>query len=59
MQFTKEDILLLDRLSLIDGLKFITNKIENNIVFSTSLGQEDQIITDAIFKNNLPIDVLH
>ena len=34
MQFTKEDILLLDRLSLIDGLKFITNKIENNIVFS-------------------------
>lgn len=57
MQFTKEDILLLDRLSLIDGLKFITNKIENNIVFSTSLGQEDQIITDAIFKNNLPIDV--
>lgn len=57
MQFTKEDILLLDKLSLIDGLKFITNKIENNIVFSTSLGQEDQIITDAIFKNNLPIDV--
>ena len=57
MQFTKEDILLLDRLSLIDGLKFITNKIENNIVFSTSLGQEDHIITDAIFKNNLPIDV--
>lgn len=57
MQFTKEDILLLDRLSLIDGLKFITNKIENNIVFSTSLGQEDQIITDAIFKNNLPINV--
>ena len=57
MQFTKEDILLLDKLSLIDGLKFITNKIENNIVFSTSLGQEDQIITDTIFKNNLPIDV--
>ena len=25
--------------------------------FSTSLGQEDQVLTDFIFKNNLPIDV--
>ena len=29
----------------------------DEIVFSTSLGQEDQIITDVIFKNNLPIKV--
>ncbi|MCF6253418.1 MAG: phosphoadenylyl-sulfate reductase [Thiomicrorhabdus sp.] len=27
------------------------------IVFSSSLGLEDQVITDAIFKNNLPIQV--
>ena len=28
-----------------------------NMCFSTSLGQEDQVLTDFIFKNNLPIDV--
>lgn len=27
------------------------------IVFSTSLGQEDQVITDAIFRNNIPIRI--
>lgn len=28
-----------------------------NIAFSTSLGQEDQVLTDIIFKNNHPIKV--
>ena len=28
-----------------------------NMCFSTSLGQEDQVLKDFIFKNNLPIDV--
>ena len=28
-----------------------------NIAFSTSLGQEDQVLTDVIFKNNHPIKV--
>lgn len=27
------------------------------VVFSSSLGQEDQVITDAIFRNNLPVRV--
>jgi phosphoadenosine phosphosulfate reductase len=26
-------------------------------VFSSSLGQEDQVLTDAIFKNNLPVTI--
>ena len=28
-----------------------------NIAFSTSLGQEDQVLTDVIFRNNHPIKV--
>ena len=28
-----------------------------NMAFSTSFGQEDQVITDVIFKNNYPIEV--
>ena len=27
------------------------------LAFSTSFGQEDQVITDFIFKNNLPVSV--
>ena len=52
-----EDILHIEILSLEEGLKFITEKISGGVVFSTSLGQEDQVITDAIFKNNLPVKV--
>jgi phosphoadenosine phosphosulfate reductase len=39
------------------SLKFLSEKYNGNIAFSTSLGQEDQVITDAIFKNDLPIRV--
>ncbi|WP_297984506.1 phosphoadenylyl-sulfate reductase [uncultured Chryseobacterium sp.] len=54
---SQEDILLIENLSFEEGLKFITEKISGDVVFSTSLGQEDQVITDAIFKNNLPVKV--
>ncbi len=27
------------------------------VVFSSSLGQEDQVLTDIIFKNNLPVKI--
>ena len=39
------------------ALKFLADKFGDKVVFSTSLGQEDQIITDVIFKNKLPIKV--
>ncbi len=44
-------------LNLVDSLAFIADKFAGNLAFSTSLGQEDQVITDAIFKNDLPIRV--
>lgn len=57
MQITKDDIQHLEELSLVEALRYIANKTTGKIVFSTSLGQEDQIITDAIFKNDIPIEV--
>ncbi|MBP6385626.1 MAG: phosphoadenylyl-sulfate reductase [Pseudarcicella sp.] len=47
---------ILEAQTLADSLKLIAEKY-SKIVFSSSFGQEDQVITDAIFKNNLPISV--
>lgn len=41
----------LEKLSLEEALNFIANNYPGKVVFSTSLGQEDQVITHAIFKN--------
>ncbi len=43
--------------SIAETLSFLANEYKGNIVFSTSFGQEDQVISDVIFKNNLPISV--
>lgn len=47
----------LEKLSLVESLKFLADKYPSKVVFSTSLGQEDQVITDAIFKNDFNIKV--
>lgn len=52
-----EIIRKIEESSLVDGLKLIAEAIPEGVVFSTSLGQEDQVITDAIFTNKLPIKV--
>jgi phosphoadenosine phosphosulfate reductase len=53
-----------DAISLIDKTKnysieetldFLSKEYKGKVCFSTSFGQEDQVITDIIFKNNLPI----
>ena len=46
----------LESLSFEDSLKYVTENYKN-VVFSTSFGQEDQVITDTIFRNNLNINV--
>jgi phosphoadenosine phosphosulfate reductase len=46
----------LESLSLENSLKYISENYKN-AVFSTSFGQEDQVITDSIFRNNLKIRV--
>jgi phosphoadenosine phosphosulfate reductase len=39
------------------SLRLVSEKYPNKVVFSTSFGQEDQVITDAIFRNGLAIQV--
>jgi len=43
--------------SILEQLKILSEKFAGKIAFSTSFGQEDQVITDIIFSNNLPIKV--
>lgn len=39
------------------ALSLLANRFQDQIVFSTSFGWEDQVITHMIFTNNLPIKV--
>lgn len=43
--------------SIIEQLEYLSKKFSGKIVFSTSFGLGDQVITDIIFKNNLPIEI--
>lgn len=43
--------------SIEETLAFLAKEYEGKIVFSTSFGQEDQVITEIIAKNNLPIHI--
>ena len=52
-----DDIPHLENLSTEESLRFITEKFPEGAVFSTSLGQEDQVITDIIFRNKMNIKV--
>ena len=57
MILSKSDISKLEQVSLQESLKLIDDLFPRQVVFSSSLGQEDQVITDAIFKNNIPVSV--
>src|SRR5688572_1294959 len=40
-----------------EGLRLVTDLFPGKVVFSSSLGQEDQVLTDVIFKNDLPVRI--
>lgn len=54
---SQEDIQHIENLSAEESLRFISEKFTQGAVFSTSLGQEDQVITDIIFRNQMNIKV--
>ncbi len=54
---SKEEIATVSTSSIVDGINLLVEKFPNQVVFSTSLGQEDQVITDFIGKNNLPVKI--
>jgi len=41
----------------VQQIAFLAEKFKGKIAFSTSFGQEDQIITHFIFSNNLPVEI--
>ncbi|MES2241154.1 MAG: phosphoadenylyl-sulfate reductase [Bacteroidota bacterium] len=43
--------------SLEETLNFLANEHKEKVVFSTSFGQEDQVITDYIARNNIDITI--
>jgi len=43
--------------SILEQLLFLSEKFIGKIAFSTSFGQEDQVLTDIILRNNLPIKI--
>lgn len=47
----------LEAIDLQGRLRWIAERFPGRAAFSTSLGQEDQVITDAIFRQALPIRV--
>jgi phosphoadenosine phosphosulfate reductase len=48
----------IENLSIIDALKSIAKEFSGKIVFTTSFGIEDQVITDMIFKNDIDIKLV-
>jgi phosphoadenosine phosphosulfate reductase len=42
---------------IVESLGFLAHKFDGKIVFSTSFGWEDQVLTHIIFSNNIPIKV--
>jgi phosphoadenosine phosphosulfate reductase len=44
-------------LGIVDSLKYIAELYPGEVIFSTSFGWEDQVISHIIFKNDLPIKV--
>lgn len=54
---TPELIKKIEESSLPEGMKLVTELFPGKVVFSSSLGQEDQVLTDVIFKNDLPVKI--
>lgn len=54
---SKEQINAIENSSLPEAIRQVTQLFPDQVVFSSSLGQEDQLLTDIIFKNNLPVKI--
>ncbi len=44
--------------SIIEKIQYLTENYKGKVVFTTSFGYEDQVISDIIFSNNLPVKVV-
>ncbi len=44
--------------SILEKIEFPVKNYPGKVVFTTSFGYEDQVITDMIFRNDLPVEVI-
>lgn len=44
--------------TIIQKIEVLTENHPGKVIFTTSFGYEDQVITDLIFRNDLPVDVV-
>jgi phosphoadenosine phosphosulfate reductase len=54
---TAEQIKEAEGLSTVEAIRRVTEWFPQGVVFSSSLGQEDQVLTDMIYKNALPVKI--
>ncbi len=54
---TAEQIKEAEGLSAVEAIRRVTTWFPQGVVFSSSLGQEDQVLTDMIYKNALPVKI--
>lgn len=54
---TQETIQEIEASPLPEAIRKVVELFPTTTVFSTSLGQEDQVITDVIFRNDLPVKI--
>ena len=54
---TPEQIKEIENSPVTEAIRLVTEWFPHEVVFSSSLGQEDQVLTDIIFKNNVPVKI--
>lgn len=54
---TRDQIKEIESSETLDALRLVANLFPGGVVFSSSLGQEDQVLTDIIFKSNIPVKI--
>lgn len=57
MKMTNEQIKEAEAASVADAIGLVTKWFPGGVVFSSSLGQEDQVLTDIIYKNEWPVKI--
>lgn len=55
--FTEQLIKEIEAQSLPGAMKRVAELFPGQVVFSSSLGQEDQVLTDVIFRNDIPVKI--
>jgi phosphoadenosine phosphosulfate reductase len=54
---TPEQIKEIENSPVTEAIRLVTEWFPHEVVFSSSLGQEDQVLTDIIFRNNVPLKI--